>query len=168
MTSVFISHSSLDDALVRSCVVEPLERHGLVVWYSRDAIHAAEEWETRIRQSLLKAEWFLVALSPRSVESGWVRAEVDWAIENRSGKLVPVLIDDCNPQDCHLRLRQIQYIDLRNNNPSGQNKLLRVWELGSTALSPVAKAEHTPLSRIDPLNAWPVPILFDQRGRIIR
>lgn len=135
MTNVFISHSSLDDAVVRSSVVEPLEQHGFRVWYSRDAIHGAEEWEKRIRQALSSAEWFLVALSPRSVQSEWVRAEVDWALENRRGKLVPVLIDDCNPQDCNLRLRQIQHVDLRTSNPSGLIQLLRVWEAESTALS---------------------------------
>jgi len=135
MTSVFISHSSLDDALVRACVVEPLEQHGITVWYSRDAIQGADEWEKRIRHALVSMEWFLVALSRRSVQSEWVRAEVDWALEHRRGKVVPVLLDECDPQECHLRLRQIQYIDLRNRNPAGQRQLVRVWEHASTPIT---------------------------------
>ena len=131
MTSVFVSHSSLDHDQVRTQVVDLLASHGLDVWYSRDSIHAAEEWEKRIRHALASCEWFLVALSTASVQSEWVRAEVDWALENRRGKVVPVLIDDCDPQDCHLRLRQIQHIDLRGDNPRGRSALLGVWGLES-------------------------------------
>lgn len=136
MTSVFISHSALDHELVGTLIVSLLEQHGLSVWYSRDSIHAAEEWEKRIRQALMASDWFLVALSANSVQSEWVRAEVDWALENRRGKLVPVLIGDCDPQECHLRLRQIQYLDLRRGNPEGRAELLRVWNLGPVQSSP--------------------------------
>lgn len=130
--SVFISYSSHDYELVRTLVVAQLQQHGLQVWFSRDSIHAADEWEKRIRQALISTEWFLVALSPESVRSEWVRAEVDWAIENRRGRLIPVLVGDCNPEDCHLRLRQIQYIDLRGGNAQGKAALLRVFEAGSS------------------------------------
>src|SRR5437588_8621075 len=64
MTTVFVSHSSLDYELVRSRVVAPLEGGGLKVWFSRDAIHGADEWEKRIRQALSGSDWFLVALTP--------------------------------------------------------------------------------------------------------
>jgi hypothetical protein len=126
MTSVFISYSSNDHDLVRSLVVQPLEKHGLHVWFSKDSIHGAEDWEKRIRPALVSNDWFLVALSPNSVRSEWVRAEVDWALDNRKDWLVPVLIGDCNPEDCHLRLRQIQYIDLRQGNPAGKAALLNL------------------------------------------
>ena len=126
MITVFVSHSSLDDERVRSAIVEPLEQRHLKVWYSRDAIHGAAEWEKRIRHALTSTEWFVVALSANSLASDWVRAEVDWAIENRPARVVPVLIDDCRPEECHLRLRQIQYIDLRASNPAGVAQLLAV------------------------------------------
>jgi hypothetical protein len=135
MTSVFISHSSLDDALVRERIIDVLEQHGFRIWYSRDDIHGAEEWEKRIRQELENAQWFLVALSPRSVQSEWVRAEVDWALENRPGRLVPVLIDDCHPQECNLRLRPLQFVDLRENTPAEQSQLLKVWDSASSLQS---------------------------------
>jgi hypothetical protein len=138
MTSVFVSHSSLDYDLVGNRIVEPLQSRGLEVWYSRDSIHAAEEWEKRIRQALTGCEWFLVALSANSVRSEWVRAEVDWALEHRLGRLVPVLIDDCDPQECNLRLRTLQYIDLRRNDLQSQAALLRVWDLQPPAAAPPA------------------------------
>jgi len=131
MSSVFISHASADDEIVRQLIVEPMERHGLSVWYSKDAIRGADDWEERIRHGLKTTDWFLVALSERSVKSPWVRAEVDWALDNRRGKLVPVLIGDCDPQECNLRLRTIQYVDLRENNQSGQLQLLQQWGTAS-------------------------------------
>jgi hypothetical protein len=129
-SSVFVSFSSHDHELVHAQVVQVLEKQGLSVWFSRDSIHAADEWEKRIRHALNSSEWFVVALTANSVHSEWVRAEVDWAFENRRGRLVPVLLGDCDPQDCHLRLRQIQHIDLRNGNSTGEDALLRVFESG--------------------------------------
>jgi hypothetical protein len=150
MTSVFVSHSSLDYELVRARVVAPLEAQGLKVWFSKDSIHGADEWEKRIRQALTGSEWFLVALTPNSVSSEWVRAEVDWALENRRGKVVPVLVGDCDPQDCHPRLRQIQYIDLRRGDPPSTAALLNVWKLspaseGTVRPPPVIRGRRGPL-----------------------
>ena len=129
MTSVFVSHSSSDYELVEALIIKPLQAQGVEVWYSRDSIHAAEEWEKRIRQALLGSEWFLVALSANSVQSEWVRAEVDWAFEHRQGRLVPVLIGDCEREECNLRLRTLQHIDLRHDNPKGRAALLQIWNL---------------------------------------
>ncbi len=36
MTSVFVSHSSLDYESVEAMIIKPLQEHGVEVWYSRD------------------------------------------------------------------------------------------------------------------------------------
>jgi TIR domain len=147
MITVFISHSSRDHELVQSRIVAPLKQQGLRVWYSRDAISGAEEWENSIRHALATCDWFLVALSPNSVSSTWVQAEVAWAVKNRWGKIVPVLIVDCDPADCHLKLPMLQRIDLRSDDPSTRNQLARVWEKSDGTVPPPEPTPVTPVHK---------------------
>jgi tetratricopeptide (TPR) repeat protein len=108
MPRIFISHSSLDRELVEREIISPLRAHGLETWYSTDNIKSASEWEQQIREGLKACDWFLIVLSPRSVASEWVQREVHWAFLKRKGKIVPVLMETCAPEDLHLGLLPIQ------------------------------------------------------------
>lgn len=72
-------------------------------------------------------DWFLVVLSPNSVVSKWVKREVHWAMERRERHIVPVLIEDCLPEDLHLGLFPIQHLDFRHDQARAQAKLLAIW-----------------------------------------
>ena len=135
MPRVFVSHSSLDTEFVEKEIVAPLRRHGVDVWYARDSIATTDEWDRRITAALKDCEWFLVVLSPRAVDSEWVRNEVHWALEHRKDRVVSVLFEDCDPIELHLKLPRIQYIDFRANPEWAREKLLAVWGLRSLAES---------------------------------
>ncbi len=124
MASVFISHSTLDREFAEQAIVALLEQHGISTWYSRDSIHGADEWERCIKQGLNACAWFLVILSRESVNSEWVRTEVHWALEHRRGRVIPVVIDDCNPADCHLKLIQIQHVNFRSDYSAAGKELV--------------------------------------------
>jgi uncharacterized protein YraI len=127
MPKVFISHSSLDREFVEREVITPLNTNGIETWYSTDSIRTAEAWERSIREGLKSCDWFLVVMSPNSVASKWVQREVHWAIERREGRVIPVLIEACDPEDLHLGLLPIQHIDFRQNIKKAQKKLLAIW-----------------------------------------
>ena len=129
MSSVFVSHSSLDRDFVEREIITLLRRNGIETWYSRDSIQTAAEWERHIRQGLRTCDWFLVALSPNSVESDWVKSEVDWALVERRGRVIPVMLETCDPTDLHLKLRLIQHIDFSQNIEQAQDRLLALWGL---------------------------------------
>jgi hypothetical protein len=74
MPKVFISHSSHDRPFVEREVIALLKRHGIETWYSRDDIRATSDWEQSIRGALSACDWFLIVLSPESVQSEWVRS----------------------------------------------------------------------------------------------
>src|SRR3954469_5773414 len=97
MLRVFISHSSLDHAVVEREIIVPLRQNGVQTWYSPDNVETAAEWETRIREGLRKCDWFLVVLTPQSVQSEWVKSEVDWALTEKKGCVIPVLVETCDP-----------------------------------------------------------------------
>jgi hypothetical protein len=123
MPLVFISHSSLDTEFVEREIIPLLTRDGVEVWYSKENIETAAEWEKQIKLALGACDWFLVVLSPNSVVSDWVQSEVDWALDRRKGKIIPVLYQDCDPTELHLRLRLIQHIDFRGDPEPARRKL---------------------------------------------
>lgn len=129
MPCVFISHSSLDREVVEREIISPLRAHGVDTWYSTADIQTASEWERQIHKGLMTCDWFLVALSPRAVDSEWVRREVHWAVMKRNNKIVPVMLETCEPEDLHLGLLPIQYIDFRGGGGPGLERLLAVWGL---------------------------------------
>jgi len=127
MFRVFISHSHKDRDFVEREIIAPLRANRIDTWYSTDNIRTATEWEESIREGLRNCDWFLVVLSPNSVGSKWVRREVHWAMERREGHVVPVLIEDCMPEDLHLGLFPIQLVDFRYDKEKAQAKLLAIW-----------------------------------------
>ena len=107
---VCISHSSEDRELVEDVVVPSLHDVGLDTWYSKANIRASEQWERSIVRGLESCQWFVIAMTPAASLSPWVRSEVHWAVEHRWGRIVPLLLKDCNPLDFHLRMPELQYI----------------------------------------------------------
>jgi TIR domain len=125
---VFISHSTYDREFVESELIPALASHGVDSWYSKQDIQGASEWAQRIVTGLQECDWFLVVMSRRSSESQWVRDEVHWAMDHRWERIVPVLLDDCDPMQLHLRLRRVQYIDFRRDRKRAKEELVRIWE----------------------------------------
>jgi serine/threonine protein kinase len=111
---VFVSHSSKDRRVVEDDIVFPLEANGISTWYSKVSIQTAAEWERSILEGLKSCGWFLIAMSTNSASSEWVRDELHWAIENRPARILPMLLEDCEPREFHIRLARLQAIDLRD------------------------------------------------------
>jgi serine/threonine protein kinase len=125
---VFVSHSTKDRDFVEREVITQLEKHGIRTWYSKVDIQTASEWERSILRGLESCEWFLVVMSPRSSSSEWVKDELHWAIDNRPNRIIPVLMDDCNLSDFHIRMGRIQYVDFRNRTKESRAQLLALFE----------------------------------------
>lgn len=129
MPKVFVSHATQDREFVQRQIVAVLRSHGIDTWYAEENIRTAEEWERAIVKGLEQCDWFLVVMSSRSAESPWVRAEVHWAMSHRPGRVVPVVMDDCNLVDFHLRMPCLQHIrmDFRGVTAQAREKLLAVF-----------------------------------------
>ena len=101
MPKVFISHSTRDRDFVEREIIALLSAHAIETWYCKDDIRTADEWERTIFKGLEACEWFLLCMSEHAAASEWVKDEVHWAIDERPGKIVPVLIGSCKPRDLH-------------------------------------------------------------------
>ena len=128
---LFVSHSSVDHAFV-SDLVATLRRHGVPVWFSGTNILGAQQWHDAIGAALHRCDWFALVLSPHAVESMWVSRELHFALQQKSlnGRIVPLLIDPCEPPRLSWVLSSIQIIDFSRDSSAGYRQLLRIWGLG--------------------------------------
>jgi hypothetical protein len=127
MPRSFISHASSDREVVETHIVTTLKINDIETWYCKEDISGAQEWERAILAGLNDCDWFLLALSPRSLTSDWVKDEVHWAMSHRLGRIVPVLLADCDPLGLHIRLPRIQHVDFRSPGIEAQRRLLEAF-----------------------------------------
>jgi hypothetical protein len=128
---VFVSHSDQDRELVGElCGV--LDRHGVPFWYARRDLRGAKIWHDEIGAALARCDWLLVVLSPASVESMWVRREVQYALRSPryDGRIVPIVAASCDVDRLSWTLGGFQMITPGEDRTEAYRQLLQVWGIG--------------------------------------
>jgi hypothetical protein len=130
-SEVFLSHSSVDQGIV-AAIAEVLHRHGVPAWYSKTNILGAQQWHDEIGAALNRCDWFVLVLSPNSVDSMWVKRELLFALQqNRfENRIVPLLYQDCDFSQLSWVLPSFQLVDFEQGFEEGCRDLLRIWGLG--------------------------------------
>lgn len=128
---VFLSHSNLDGVFATS-LAEMMRRHAVPVWYSPTNIVGAQQWHDEIGEALRRCDWFVIVLSPNSVQAVWVKRELLFALnDNRyADKIVPLLYQPCDYSQLSWALPQLQIVDFTQNFENGSRELLRIWGIG--------------------------------------
>ena len=103
MAKLFLSYSREDSAVVEK-LAAALEKAGHEVWWDR-RIAAGSMYEKDIETALDGADAVIVAWSPASIESSWVKDEASHGRDR--GKLVPITLKGA---DAPLGFRQYQTI----------------------------------------------------------
>src|SRR5262249_41691761 len=124
--TVFVSHSGHDRNWVEEEIVALLSSNRIEPWYSKTSISTASQWEREILKGMKSCEWFLLVVSPRAAESEWVKDELNWALYHRPTRVVPVIMEDCNLWEFHIRLPRIQHIDFRDDERSARHELVKL------------------------------------------
>lgn len=86
---IFLSYASEDSGRANELRNELAKKPNVFV-FSSDRISAGENWRSKIKKALSESDYFLVLLSPTSVESRWVQFElgVAWGL-NKS--IIPIV-----------------------------------------------------------------------------
>jgi TIR domain len=126
---VFLSHSSKNVSFTQR-LARVLADHGVNSFLSKENIRGAQEWHDEIGAALKRCDWFLVVLSPQSVQSRWVKHELIYALrENRYRKrIVPVLYKACDADRLSWTLSAFQW-NFRKDFHQGCRQLLGTWRL---------------------------------------
>lgn len=113
--TVFISHNQSDRHFVEQELIPLLDKNGIKHWYSNEDIGAGKSWVRSINEGLDFCNWFFVIVSKNSVNSNWVKEEVDMAASRPQllNKIIPIQIDDTKLEEVHPFLIHKQSIDIR-------------------------------------------------------
>jgi internalin A len=106
---VFISYSHDDKAFVQR-LAKVLGKSQARVWWDFSAIKGGQDWRREIQQGIKLCEFFLVVLTPESVESEWVNREIIFAMEYKK-QIIPLYLKQCERP---ISIIERQYINFGN------------------------------------------------------
>lgn len=100
MSSIFLSHNSKDKPFVRK-LANDLRRRGFYVWVDEAEIKVGDSLIEKIREGIDKVEYVGVVLSNNSINSEWVKKEIDIAmnqeIDGKRVKVLPIMLEKVDP-----------------------------------------------------------------------
>lgn len=137
MSKCFISHATNDRQFVEREIIGLLQSLNVETWFAEDNIRTSEHWERSILTALKQSDWFVLVMSASSAKSEWIKDELNWAINNRLIRIVPIIIEDCEASDFHLRLDRIQQLDYRQDAMEARNKFITL----------IVNSEYLPIRR---------------------
>ncbi len=111
---VFVSYSHLDNELAEK-IITGLKQSMCRVWYD-EGLSVGESWNDKLADRINNAEAFIVILSQNSVESQFVRKEVNYAISKQKA-IYPIMVNDFDVSaGLEMLLCDTQYFKLRSGN----------------------------------------------------
>lgn len=130
---VFLSHSHEDRAFATR-LGNDLAAHGLRVWIDSAEINVGDSLIQKISEGLQNMNYLAVVLSKFSVQSEWVKKEVEIAmnheIAQRRVVVLPILRDEC---DIPLFLKGKLYVDFRDDAAYRSSLKLLLRRFGTTS-----------------------------------
>ena len=126
---VFISYSRADADLARR-LNDELQIRGKTTWFDQESIASGSDFQQEIDRGIESADNFLFILSPRSINSPYCAAEVEYAAQLHK-RFITVLHQTVNPADLHPELAKVQWIDFKQQEVdfyANFNRLVRTLE----------------------------------------
>ena len=123
MSKVFLSHSSKDKPFVLM-LAEDISASGIGVWIDKVEILVGDSLIRKISEGIVESNYVVACLSSHSIESNWVREELEIAatlgINGNRVVVLPVMLEECTvPAFLAHRL----YVDFRQ--PAGYDQAFR-------------------------------------------
>jgi internalin A len=103
---VFISYGHDDKAFVKKLAGD-LGKDSIEAWWDFDALKGGHDWQKEIQQGIKRCDYFIVVLSPNSVDRDWVLKEITFANEYKK-KIIPLMLKECERP---ISVIEKQYID---------------------------------------------------------
>jgi hypothetical protein len=107
---LFISHASQADGARAHALVAALEVAGQPCWIAPRDIAAGADWNGAILAAIETCGGVVLLVSPASVASPFVKAEIQHAFEHKK-RVVPVRLAEAQPSLLDLRLKTVQHIE---------------------------------------------------------
>ena len=182
MVKVFLCHSSLDKTFVLH-FAKNLEEHGVECWIDEAEMLPGDSLISKISEAIEREDFVLAFISKNSVESHWVKYELEQAMtkEITVGKVViiPIKIDECdmpgflehkiyanftdpskNISEFNKILKAIGVLGVKDRNIEDNNK-------SSNLKEKVKKLQDELFSRFSNISGATLPVNFNKARPII-
>lgn len=145
-TTIFISHSSQDNAWCRPFVAA-LKGKGLDVWYDEQGLTGGSAWVATLQREAQARDIFVLVVTPESIASQWCQEEIQLALATRR-VILPVL---CKPTKVEGFLLTRQWIDALDAGPEAAAERVAAALLhGALPVEPKRERHPAPLPQILP------------------
>lgn len=115
----FLSYSSKDKAVIRQIAAD-LSAEGITVWMDEQRIHVGDSIPEKIAQGLAQSDFFLVGLSEHSVDSEWVKRELNNAlVQEISKRKIAILPLKLSPCEIPILIAEKKYADFSKSYREG-------------------------------------------------
>jgi hypothetical protein len=122
---LFLSYAREDGEFAER-LARDLAGRGIPVWWDQWDVEIGDSLPRRLEEAIAGSRWFGVVLSPDSITSRWVRAELDLAltleIEGEDITTLPILLRPC---EIPLSLRRKVWADFTGSYATGLAGVLR-------------------------------------------
>jgi predicted nucleotide-binding protein len=118
---VFISYARADFEPVRR-IVEELNASGVDTWADFVDLEPGTFWEKAIDDAIRRCDAFVFFMSPESLRRKWIVHELEAAIDNRSIRIIPVLLYPTLVSELPPSLAAIQWVDISLYPPESAAK----------------------------------------------
>lgn len=144
MEKVFISYSRKDMDFVRKLAGD-LEAAGYDVWWDITDLRGGDDWVRNIPEAIKTSRYFIVVLSPNSIESEWVRKEYTQALSLRK-KIIPIMLAAC---EVPFALNTINFVNFAEGEYA-ENFTRLLTPLGFTGTPPAVAPYKRTASKLPP------------------
>lgn len=136
---VFFSFAESDRPQAEA-LVSCLRAHGVHVWFAPHDVAGATHWQAEIGDALKRCDWFMVLVTPHSVQRMWVRREVTYALNRQDleRRITPIVHDGCDPEQLSWVLTLIQA------EPTGVDLCARLLANWGVTFEPASTAPLDP------------------------
>jgi hypothetical protein len=119
---IFVSYARRDKPFVDR-LMRDLSEAGVPLWRDVDDIEPGANWPEQISKALRHAAGLIYVSSEHSERSPWIQQELREVLA-RSGRVFPIVLDDEGAKHMPPSLREIQWVDFRENYEGQINRLL--------------------------------------------
>ncbi|MBF0162509.1 MAG: CHAT domain-containing protein [Magnetococcales bacterium] len=118
---VFISHATADKNFAIK-LQDALQAHDMEAWIDHRELTAGEVLPEKIKTAIQEAQFFILLLSMAAINSDWVAAESDWALQRGEDiTLIPLLLEGVKPAAAKRFLggKELKCIEVGHNGLQG-------------------------------------------------
>ena len=121
---LFISYSSKDRDFV-SQLAKDMKARGIKIWLDLWEIKPGDRLRDRINDAIPRCNYFVVVFSPNSINSSWVKLELDSAsireLESKEVVVIPALFGHIADTEIPQDLKGKKYLDFRDRKKYAGN-----------------------------------------------